>query len=108
MDNYEMFIPNLKKLGFIDTISMKDNTKYLNNRNNSMRNQVFNRHIKDRKKILAEQMTKRKQYNEIMNQIQYKESPGPGFYGNKMHHPMIFNTNKAQNFGSNTPKFSHI
>ena len=92
----------------ISNLSNKDNTKYLNNRNNSMRNQVFNRHIKDRKKILAEQMNKRKQYNEIMNQIQYKESPGPGFYGNKMHHPMIFNTNKTQNFGSNTPKFSHI
>ena len=53
----------------ISNLSNKDNTKYLNNRNNSMRNQVFNRHIKDRKKILAEQMNKRKQYNEIMNEI---------------------------------------
>ena len=27
MENYELFIPNLKKLGFLDTISMKENTE---------------------------------------------------------------------------------
>ena len=73
-----------------------------------MRNQVFNRHIKDREKILTEQMNKQKKYNEIINQIQYKETPGPGFYGNKIHPTTIFNTNKTQNFGINTPKFSKI
>ena len=40
-------------------------------------------------------MNKQKKYNEIINQIQYKETPGPGFYGNKIHPTTIFNTNKT-------------
>ena len=89
-------------------ILLTDNSQNLSHKkNNSMRNQVFNRHIKDRKKILAEPMNKQKKYNDIMNQIQYKETPGPGFYNNK-NHPIIFNTNKTQSFGSNTPKFIKI
>ena len=95
--------------------STKDNNKNLiDKKNNSMRNRVFTRHIKDRKKYLSEQMNKQKKYNNIINQLNYKETPGPGFYDNSLNYinkiinTEIFNTNKSQNFGSNTPKFYKI
>ena len=88
-----------------------NNKNYTYKKNNSMRNQVFTRHIKDRKKYLSEPMNKQKKYNEIINQIKYKETPGPGFYNNNLNNinnTVIFNINRTQNFGSNTPKFSEI
>ena len=97
-----------KNISNFDIIDNGYTQSLIHKKNNSMRNQVFTRHIKDRERILTEQMNKQKQYNEIINQIQYKETPGPGFYGNKIHPTTIFNTNKTQNFGSNTPKFSKI
>ena len=97
-----------KSISNSDILDIGNTQNLIHKKNYSMRNQVFNRHIKDREKILTEQMNKQKKYNEIINQIQYKETPGPGFYGNKIHPTTIFNTNKTQNFGSNTPKFSKI
>ena len=86
-----------------------DNTQNINHKkNNSMRNQVFNRHIKDRKRILTKEMNRQKRYNELINDIKYKDTPGPGFYNNKIHPVSIFNTNQKQNFGSDTPKFYKI
>ena len=104
--NNKKLFKNISNSNILKTdITETDNLK----KNNSMRNQVFNRHIKDRKKFLSEQMNKQKKYNEIINQFQYKETPGPGFYNNNKIPPItIFNTNKSQNFGSNTPKFSKI
>ena len=103
--NNKLLLQNISKSNVLQTeISQNDNLK----KNNSMRNQVFNRHILDRKKYLSEQMNKQKKYNEIINQFQYKETPGPGYYNNKIPPATIFNTNKSQNFGSNTPKFLKI
>ena len=98
---------SISNSNILNAYSIKDSTEI---KNMSMRNQVFNRHIKDRKKILTEQMNNLKMHNDIINQIQYEDTPGPGFYYNKIiKHPVtIFNTNKTQNFGSNTPKFSKI
>ena len=107
----------LKKYISNSDLLNKDNNNNKNltyKKNNSMRNQVFIRHIKDRKEYLTEQMNKQKEYNNIINQIKYKETPGPGFYNNnlndinKINNTEILNTNKTQNFGSNTPKFSDI
>ena len=97
----------LKSISNSEILNIDDSQNLNQKNNNSMRNQVFNRHIKDRKKILTEQMDKQKKYNDLVNDIQIKETPGPGFYNNKIH-PIIFNTNKTQNFGSNTPKFLKI
>ena len=103
--NNKLLLQNISNSNVLQTeISQNDNLK----KNNSMRNQVFNRHILDRKKYLSEQMNKQKKYNEIINQFQYKETPGPGYYNNKIPPATIFNTNKSQNFGSNTPKFLKI
>ena len=108
--NHSMKISNkiLKKtISNSDILDNLNSQNLIHNKNNYMRNQVFSRHIKDREKILTEQMIKQKKYNEKINQIQSKETPGPGFYTNKIHPTIIFNTNKTQNFGSNTPKFSN-
>ena len=103
--NNKLLLKNISNSNVLQTeISQNDNLK----KNNSMRNQVFNRHILDRKKYLSEQMNKQKKYNEIINQFQYKETPGPGYYNNKIPPSTIFNTNKSQNFGSNTQKFLKI
>ena len=79
--NNKLLLQNISNSNVLQTeISQNDNLK----KNNSMRNQVFNRHILDRKKYLSEQMNKQKKYNEIINQFQYKETPGPGYYNNKI------------------------
>ena len=96
-----------KSISNSDLLFVDNSQDLYHQKNNSMRNQVFNRHIKDRKKFLSEKMKKQKKYNDIINQIEYKETPGPGFYNNKIQIE-IFNTNKTQNFGSNTPKFYKI
>jgi hypothetical protein len=80
------------------------------NQNNSIRNLVFKRFLKDRKKLHMNSLSKLKEYNDIILDIKYKDTPGPGFYDNKIiKGPIsIFNSNKTQNFGSNTPQFFKI
>ena len=109
--NHSMKISNkiLKKsISNSDILDNINTQNLIHNKNNSMRNQVFIRYIKDREKIITEQMNKQKEYNEKINHLQSKETPGPGFYTNKIHPTIIFNTNKTQNFGSGTPKFSNL
>ena len=80
------------------------------NQNNSIKNLVFKRFLKDRKKLHLNSLNKLKEYNDIILDIKYKDTPGPGFYDDKiLKNPIsIFNNNKAQNFGSNTPQFFKI
>ena len=83
------------------------------NSNNSIKNLVFKRFLKDRKKLHDNSLEKIKQYNDIISDMKYKDTPGPGYYYNNdkkiVKTPItIFNTNKSQNFGSNTPQFFKI
>ena len=76
---------------------------------NNIRNLVFNRFLKDRKKSHFDNLNKLKEYKDIILDIKFKDTPGPGFYDNKIiKGPIsIFNTNKrTQNFGSSAPKFT--
>ena len=89
----------------------KSNSNILDdNQNNSIKNLVFKRFLKDRKKLHIDSLAKLKEYNDIILDMQYKDTPGPGFYDNKIiKGPIsIFNSNKTQNFGSNTPQFFNI
>ena len=82
------------------------------NQNNSIKNMVFRRFVKDRKKVHDMSLKKIKQYNDMILDIKYNDTPGPGYYHNEskiLKSPIsIFNTNKSQNFGSNTPQFFKI
>ena len=80
------------------------------NQNNSIKNLVFKRFLKDRKKLHIKSLNKLKEYNDMILDIKYKDTPGPGFYDSKiLKNPIsIFNSNKTQNFGSNTPQFFKI
>ena len=78
--------------------------------NNSIKNLVFKRFLKDRKNLHIKSLNKLKEYNDMILDVKYKDTPGPGFYDSKIiKGPLsIFNTNKSQNFGSNTPQFFKI
>ena len=90
--------------------NIKNKLKDNKNENNLIRNQVFKRFIKDRKRLHNNSIKKLKEYNDIILDIKYKDTPGPGFYDNQIiKGPIsIFNTNKTQNFGSKTPQFFKI
>ena len=92
------------------TISNNNISEEKPNQNNSIKNLVFKRFLKDRKKLHINSINKLKEYNDIILDIKYKDTPGPGFYDSKiLKSPLsIFNSNKTQNFGSNTPQFFKI
>ena len=89
----------------------KSNNNILDEKqNNTIKYKVFKRFIKDRKRMHADSLEKIKDYNDKILDIKYNDTPGPGFYDNKLiKGPVsIFNSNKSQNFGSNTPQFFKI
>jgi hypothetical protein len=89
----------------------KSNNNILDdNQNNTLKYKVFKRFIKDRKKLHVDSLEKAKDYNDIIFDVKYKDTPGPGFYDNKLiKGPIsVLNNNKSQNFGSNTPQFFKI
>ena len=87
--------------------AFKNNTEKNKNENNLIRNQVFKRFLKDRKKNHNNSMKRLKEYNDMILDITFKDTPGPGFYENKIIKGSIsiFNSNKTKNFGSKTPQF---
>ena len=81
------------------------------NQHNSIKNLVFKRFLKDRNKLHINSLEKLKEYNDKILDINYKDTPGPGFYDNKIIRgpiSILNNNNKNQNFGSNTPQFFNI
>ena len=86
----------------------KSNNNSLEENDHNIRNLVFNRFLKERKKLHDNNLNKLKEYNDIILDIKFKDTPGPGFYDNKIIKSPIsnFNINKRnKNFGSNSPKF---
>ena len=85
--------------------SINNNNILEENQNNSIKSLVFKRFLKDRKKLHKKSLSKLKEYNDIILDIKYKDTPGPGFYDTKIIKGQIsiFNSNKIQNLGSNTP-----
>ena len=90
--------------------SIKKKLEKNTNENNFIRNQVFKRFVRDRKKIYNNSMKKLKEHNDIILDFKYNDTPGPGFYDNQIiKGPIsIFKSNKTQNFGSKTPQFFKI
>ena len=74
---------------------------------NNIRNIIFNKFQKYRQNMHLNSVNKLKAYNDIILDVKYNDTPGPGSYDNKKQ-INIFKINKSQNFGSNSPKFFKI
>ena len=110
---------NLKEFQMRNTSNSKMNKSNTNNisghnlleeNQNNIRNLVFNRYLKHRKNLHDNSLYKLKEYNNIILDVKYKDTPGPGSYDSKILRGQTenFNSNKSQNFGSNSPKFFKI
>ena len=77
---------------------------------NNIRNIIFNKFLKYRQNLHLNSVNKLKAYNDIILDVKYKDTPGPGSYDSKILKGQInlLKTNKSQNFGSNSPKFFKI
>ena len=76
----------------------------------NIRNIIFNKFLKYRQNLHLNSLSKLNEYNNIILDVKYKDTPGPGSYDSKIikGQTNIFRTNKSQNFGSNSPKFFKI
>ena len=74
----------------------------------NIRNVIFNKFLKYRQNLHLNSVNKLKAYNDIILDVKYKDTPGPGSYDSKNGQINLFKINKSQNFGSNSPKFFKI
>ena len=98
-------------------ISGRNTTSNLNYNSNSykngnkmqidglIRNKIFHNFIKSREDLHSRTMSKLKDPNNLILDLEYNDQPGPGFYNQKLIPKHISFTSTAQNFGSNSPKF---
>ena len=98
-------------------ISGRNTTSNLNYNSNSyksgnkiqiegqIRNKIFHNFIKNREDLHSRTMSKLKDPNNLILDIEYNDQPGPGFYNQKLIPKHISFNSTAQNFGSNSPKF---
>ena len=70
-----------------------------------IRNKIFHNFIKNREDLHVRTLSKLKPENNIIQDLEYKEQPGPGFYNQNIIPKHISFTSTAQNFGSSAPKF---
>ena len=73
-----------------------------------MRNKIFHNFIKSREDLHYSTMTKLKDPNNLVLDLEYTERPGPGFYNQHIIPKHISFTSTAQNFGSSSPKFKML
>ena len=74
----------------------------------NIRNVIFNKFLKYRQNLHLNSVNKLKAYNDIILDVKFKDTPGPGSYDSKNGQINLFKINKSQNFGSNSPKFFKI
>ncbi len=73
-----------------------------------IRNRIFHNFIKNKEELHFKTMSKLKDPNNLILDLEYKELPGPGFYNQNIIPKHISFTSTAQNFGSNSPKFKML
>jgi hypothetical protein len=70
-----------------------------------IRNRIFHNFLKSREDLHYSTMSKLKDPNNLILDVQYTDRPGPGFYNQNIIPKRISFTSTAQNFGSSSPKF---
>ena len=73
-----------------------------------MRNRIFHNFLKNREDLHYSTMSKLKDPNNLILDVQYTDRPGPGFYNQNIIPKRISFTSTAQNFGSTSPKFKML
>ena len=73
-----------------------------------IRNRIFHNFLKSREDLHFSTMTKLKDPNNLILDIEYTDKPGPGFYNQNIIPKRISFTSTAQNFGSSSPKFKML
>ena len=70
-----------------------------------IRNKIFHDFLINKKKHYMETVSKKNYKNNLMLDLEYDTSPGPGFYEQNLIPRHINFSSTAQNFGSNSPKY---
>ena len=70
-----------------------------------IRNKIFHNFLKNREDLHFKTLSKINPENNLIQDLEYKEQPGPGFYNQNIIPKHISFTSTAQNFGSSSPKF---
>ena len=101
---------NINISGWNTTINMKYNNNSLKNANRpqldgKIRNRVFHNFLKNREDLHLKSVSKLKDSNNLIIDLEYPDLPGPGFYDQNIIPKHISFTSTAQNFGSTSPKF---
>ena len=104
---------NINISGWNTTTNMHYNSNSLKNVNRpqldgKIRNRVFHNFIKNREDFHLKTVSKLKDSNNLILDLEYPDLPGPGFYDQNLLPKHISFTSTAQNFGSTSPKFKMI
>ena len=73
-----------------------------------IRNKIFHNFLKRKEELHTETVYNQNFKNNLMLDIEYSSPPGPGFYNQEIIPKHTDFASTAQNFGSNSPKFSNI
>ena len=96
---------NFNISGWNTSTNLGYNNKSLKKPEKLIRNKIFSDFIKGRENLHFTNMSKLKDENNLMMDIEYNDKPGPGFYNQSIIPKHISFMSTASNFGSNSPKF---
>lgn len=96
---------NFSISGWNTSTNLGYNSKSIKRPERLIRNKIFSDFIKGRENLHFTTMSKLKDENNLVMDIEYHDKPGPGFYNQNIipKHTSFMST--ASNFGSNSPKF---
>ena len=96
---------NFSISGWNTSTNLGYNSKSIKRPERLIRNKIFSDFIKGRENLHFTTMSKLKDENNLVMDIEYHDNPGPGFYNQNIipKHTSFMST--ASNFGSNSPKF---
>ena len=89
------------------SLILNSGTSYLPNEG-LIRNKIFHNFLKRKEELHTETVYNQNFKNNLMLDIEYTNPPGPGFYNQDIIPKHTDFSSTAQNFGSNSPKFSNI
>ena len=96
---------NFSISGWNTSTNLGYNNKSVKKPEKLIRNKIFSDFIKGRENLHFTTMSKLKDENNLIMDIEYKDKPGPGFYNQSIIPKHISFMSTASNFGSNSPKF---
>jgi len=96
---------NFSISGWNTSTNLGYNSKSIKRPERLIRNKIFSDFIKGRENLHFTTMSKLKDENNLVMDIEYHDKPGPGFYNQNIIPKRTSFMSTASNFGSNSPKF---